>query len=329
MQAIQVSALGGPEVLVATELPDPVPGPGQVRVRNRAIAINFHDVGARRHGEPGLDVPFIPGSDFAGEIDAVGPGVEGFRVGERVVCIHFHGAYAEKSLALVPLVTRLPDGVSFEQAASCPVAGLTAHFLLSDLRVTARTNVVGHAAAGSVGCFLGGLTREIGANAIGLVSSPEKAEIARRAGWKHVVDYRREDVVARVQELTAGRGADVVYDAVAGPAFARSFEMCAPEGTVVLFGRAAGDPPDDAVLQTFLRGSRNLGLRTYFLGTTLMHRLGELPAAWARLFAAFREGRLQLPIELVPLSRVADAHARLESGRTVGKLVLVPDAVYA
>lgn len=329
MQAIHVTALGGPEVLAPVDLPEPAPGPGQLRIRNRAIAINFHDVGARRNGEPGVALPFVPGTDFAGEVDAVGPGVEGWQIGDRAVCIHFHGAYAEKSLALAPLVTRIPDGVTYEQAASCPVAGLTAHFLLADLRVAASTNVVGHAAAGSVGCFLGGLLHEIGANAIGLVSSPEKAEIARRAGWKHVVDYRREDAVARVRERTDGRGADVVYDAVAGPAFARSFEMCAPEGTVVLFGRAAGDPPDDAVLQTFLRSGRNLGLRTYFLGTTLAHRIAALPAAWAHLFSGFREGRIQLPIERLPLSQVADAHARLESGRTTGKLVLVPDAVLA
>ncbi len=324
MKAIRISKLGGPEQLELVEVPEPSPGPGQIRVANRAVAINFHDVGARRKGEPGVPLPFIPGTDFAGVVDAVGEGVMAFRPGDHVLCIHFHGAYAEKSLALEALATRIPDGVPFERAACCPVAGLTAHFLVRDLRVGPGRVVVGHAAAGSVGCFLGGLLRETGAVSIGLVSSEAKASVARHAGWQHVVDYGRESVVARVRELSGGRGADVVFDAVAGPRFAQSFEMCAAEGTVVLFGRAAGDPPEAAVMETFLTSGRNLGLRTYFLGTTLTNRLAELPSAYAHLFEALRTGKVQLPIETLPLARAADAHARLEAGRTVGKLVLTP-----
>jgi len=324
MKAIQVSALGGPEVLQLVELPEPAPGPGQIRVANRAIAINFHDVGSRRHGEPGLSLPFVPGTDFAGEVDAVGEGVTTWRIGDRVLCIHFHGAYAEKSLAMTPLAVLVPEGVSFEQAACCPVAGLTAYFLRKDLRVGPETVVLGHAAAGSVGCFLGGLLREAGATSIGLVSSAAKAEVAQRAGWTHVVDYRAKDVRSAVRELTGGRGVDVVFDSVAGPRFAQSFELCAPEGTVVLFGRAAGDPPPDALMETFLQSGRNLGLRTYFLGTTIANRLAEIPAAYATLFDGLRSGRIELPIETLPLAAAADAHARLESQRTVGKLVLLP-----
>lgn len=324
MKAIVISKLGGPEQLRLIEVPEPTPGPGQIRVANRAIAINFHDVGARRKGEPGVALPFTPGTDFAGVVDAVGEGVSAWKPGDRVLCIHFHGAYAEKSLALEALSVPIPDGVPFEQAACCPVAGLTAHFLVRDLRVGPGTVVVGHAAAGSVGCFLGGLLREIGAMSIGLVSSESKAAVARRAGWQHVVDYGRESVVARVRELSDGRGADVVFDAVAGPGFAHSFEMCAPEATVVLFGRAAGDPPEAAIMETFLTSGRNLGLRTYFLGTTLAHRLQEVPKAYAHLFDALHTGRVQLPIETLPLERAADAHARLEAARTVGKLVLIP-----
>ncbi|HVP30037.1 MAG TPA: zinc-binding dehydrogenase [Myxococcota bacterium] len=324
MKAIQVTALGGPEVLKLVDVPEPVPAAGQIRVRNRAVAINFHDVGSRRNGEPGLAVPFVPGTDFAGEVDAVGEGVTAWRTGDRVLCIHLHGAYAEKSLALAPLAVRVPEGVSFEQAACCPVAGLTAYFLVKDLHVDARSVVLGHAAAGSVGCFLGGLLREVGATSIGLVSSAAKAEVARRAGWTHVIDYRAKDVRAEVRARTGGRGVDVVYDSVAGPRFGQGFELCAPEGTVVLFGRAAGDPPDGAVLETFLRSGRNLGLRTYFLGTTIAHRLPEIGPAYAALFDGLRSRRIELPIETLPLAAAADAHARLESQRTVGKLVLLP-----
>jgi NADPH2:quinone reductase len=325
MRAIHVTTTGGPEVMKSVEIPEPAPGPGQIRLRNRAIALNFHDVQSRRHGEPGLSHPYVPGTDFAGEVDAVGPGVTGFAAGDRVLGIATHGACAEKSLVPAPLATPIPDGVSFEQAASCPVAGLTAHFLVDDGRVGAGSAVVAHAAAGSVGCFLGALLRAREALSIGLVSSEAKAEVARRAGFRHVVNYRSEDPVARVRALTGGRGADLVLDSVGGPRFAASFEMAAPGATVVLFGRAAGDPPPEAVLgPSFLQAGRNLGLRTYFLGTTIATRLGEIRGAYAALFELFRRRAIGLPMETLPLERAADAHARLEGGTTVGKLILVP-----
>lgn len=324
MKAIQVTGQGGPEVMKTQELPVPEPGSGTLRLRNRAVAVNFHDIQSRRHGEPGLEPPYVPGTDFAGEVDAVGPDVSGFAPGDRVLGIATHGAYAEASLVPAALATRIPDGVSFEQAAACPVAGLTAYFLLEDNRVGEGTPVVGHAAAGSVGCFLGALLRRRGAHGIGLVSSDAKAEVAREAGWRDVVVYRREDPLARVRALTDGRGAELVLDSVAGPRFARSVEMTATGGTLVLFGRAAGDPPAEAVLETFLLSGRNLGLRTYFLGTTIATQLGRIPEAYAALFALFREQAIHLPLERLPLARAADAHARVEAGETVGKVILRP-----
>jgi len=324
MKAIHLTKLGGPEVLKLVDVPEPEPSPGTVRVRNRAIAINFHDIQTRHHGEPGLTPPFIPGSDFAGEIDAVGDGVTNLSIGDRVVALNLGGAYAEKSLAMSLLAIPLPKGVSYEQAASCPVAGLTSYFLVNDNHVSAGTTAVVYAAAGSVGCFLGALLRQKGATSIGLVSTDAKAEVARRAGHTHVINYRREDPAARVMEITGGRGADLVYDSVAGPRFAQSFAMAAVGGTVVLFGHAAGDPPADAILKDFLTSGRNLGLRTYFLGTTLQTRLGEVPGAYQALFEAFQTDAIHLPIETVPLAKAADAHARIESQQTVGKVVLIP-----
>jgi len=324
MRAIHVTGSGGPEVLKLVEVPEPVPIAGTLRIHNHAVAINFHDIQTRRHGEAGLTPPFVPGSDFAGVVDAVGPGVQQFRVGDRVLGIHLHGAYAEKSIALAALAVPIPTSVSFEQAAACPVAGLTAYFLVHDLRVGGGTAVLVHAAAGSVGCFLGGLLRAQGASAIGLVSSPAKAEVAKAAGYPHTIDYRREDVLARIRELTGGRGVDVVYDSVAGPHFARSFEACAPEGTVVLFGTAAGEPPLEALAGGFLGSRRNLGLRTYFLGSTIQHRLAEIPGAYAALFQGLATGALRVPIETLPLAEAAAAQARIERQETVGKLVLVP-----
>jgi NADPH2:quinone reductase len=221
-------------------------------------------------------------------------------------------------------VVPIPEDLAFEQAAACPVAGLTAWFLVRDLALAPGRTAVVHAAAGGVGCFLGGLVRDAGAASIGLVSSDEKAEIARRAGHAHVVNYKREDPVTRVQELTGGRGADVVYDSVAGPGFARSFEMARVGGTVVLFGRAAGEPPPGVFESAFLGAGRNLGLRTYFLGATIQSDPLAIRPAYAALFDALRQGRVRLPLETLPLERAGEAHARLESGRSTGKFVLLP-----
>jgi NADPH2:quinone reductase len=234
------------------------------------------------------------------------------------------GAYAEKTVVPAMIATRIPDDVSFEQAASCPVAGLTAAFLVSDNGVREGTTVVAHAAAGSVGCFLGALLRDAGALSIGLVSSDAKADVARRAGFRHAINYRNEDAVARVRELTAGRGADLVLDSVAGPHMARSFAMLRPGGTTVLFGHAAGDPPPEAILEDFIKSGRNLGLRTYFLGMTIATELQRIPGAYATLFDLFRRGAIHLPVERVPLAAAGEAHARIESQATVGKLILTP-----
>jgi NADPH2:quinone reductase len=326
MRAIHVTAVGGPEVLKTVEVPEPEVAPGTLRVRNRAIAINFHDIQGRRRGEPGQSHPYIPGTDFAGEVDAIGAGVRGFKVGDRVLGINVAGAYAEKSVVPAMLAVPIPDQVSYEQAAACPVAGLTSYFMIRDLGVGNEMNVVVHAAAGSVGCFMGGLLREIGAPCIGLVSTAEKAEVARRAGYTHVINYRQEDPVARVRQLSAGAGADVVYDSVAGPEFARSFEMCRAGGTVVLFGRAAGDPPREVIDSAFLGAARNLGLRTYFLGTTIFSNPPALHEAYAKLFGGLAGGTIFLPIETLPLEQAADAHARIETQQTVGKVILLPPA---
>jgi len=324
MQAVQMTRIGGPEVLRVVDVPEPQAEPGFVRVRNRAIGVNFHDINTRRGDEPDVELPAILGTDFAGIIDAVGEGVEHIKVGDRILGINMGGAYAEAALAMGAVAIPIPAGLSFEQAAACPVAGLTAYFLTHQVvPVTSGMTVVAHAAAGSVGCFMGGLLRQLGATGIGLVSSDEKAEVARRAGYTHVVNYRKEDPVARVRQLTAGEGAQVVYDSVAGPQFQRSFDMIAIDGSVILFGHAAGDPPPES-LRYWLKSGRNLGLRTYFLGATMQAHLEMIPAAYDHLFRALMSGAIYLPIETMPLVDAAKAHARIEQQQTVGKVILVP-----
>jgi NADPH2:quinone reductase len=243
-----------------------------------------------------------------------------------VLGINTAGAYAEKSVVPAVLAAPIPEWVSYEQAAACPVSGLTACFMMRDHGVGEATNVVVHGAAGAVGCFLGGLLAERRALSIGLVSSESKAEVARRAGYRHVINYRLEDPVARVRHITASAGADLVYDSVAGPGFARSFEMCRAGGTVVLFGHTAGDPPREVLEESFLGAARNLGLRTYFLGTILFSDPQSIRGAYATLFEGLASGRIFLPIETLPLEEAARAHARIESQQTVGKLILLPSS---
>ncbi len=323
MKMVHMTAVGGPEVLKLVDAPEPEPGPGEIRVANQAIAINFHEINERRgQGEtPKLPAPM--GSDFAGPIDAVGQDVGHLKVGDRVVAMAMRGAYAEKTCTPAALAFPIPDGVTTEQAASCPVAGLTAYFLLYDNHVGPDTTVVAHAGAGSVGCFVAGVARRIGCTTIGLVSTEEKAEIAKKAGYTHVVVYRKEDPVAAVGRLTGGRGANLVLDSVGGPNFEQSYEMCGVDGSVVLFGHAAGDPSQEALL-SFMGKGKNLALRVFFLPTTMFSRMGELATAYQVLFAGFEKGEIHLPIERMPLAEVQEAHRRIEAQETVGKVILEP-----
>ncbi|MHC4551117.1 MAG: zinc-binding dehydrogenase, partial [Planctomycetota bacterium] len=157
---------------------------------------------------------------------------------------------------------------------------------------------------------------------VALVSSEEKAEIARQAGHTHVVNYRAEDPVEALRRLTGG-GADLVLDSVGGPEFERSYDMCGVDGTVVLFGHAAGDPSPAALL-SFLGKGKNRGLRFFFLGTTIAARLPEIAPAYRSLFAGFQKGAIRLPIAHMPLAEVAEAHRRIEAQETVGKVILTP-----
>jgi NADPH2:quinone reductase len=322
MRAVVVRAHGGPEVLELATVPVPPTGPGEVRVAVRSIGLNFRDVHQRRVGGADVTLPLTPGSDFAGEVVETGAGVETVHVGDRVFGVTLGGAYAEQVVAPAATVLPLPAGVDFDQAASLPVAGLSASFLLTTGGVAKGQTAVVWAAAGGLGCFLGGLLAMAGVRSIGMTSSDEKAAVARAAGHDDIVNYRQVDPVDAVHQLTEGRGADVVFDSVAGPDFGRSFRMLRNEGTVVLCGRAAGEPDLGLIAGALVGGRRNLALREFYLATHIFDHLDEMPTRLQQLADGLCDGTIHVPITAFALDDVAQAHELLESGRSTGKLVL-------
>jgi len=325
MQAVVVRSHGGPEVLQLTTVPVPPVGPDEVRVAVRSIAVNFRDVQQRRHAAtPGATLPFTPGSDFAGEVLEVGANVETLQPGAQVFGITLNGAYAEQ--VVVPAMTAmpLPPGADFDHGAILPVAGLSASFLLTTSGIAKGQTAVTYAAAGGLGCFLGGLLSAAGVRSIGLTSSEDKAKVARAAGHDEIVNYREVDPVEAVRELTGGVGADVVFDSVAGPTFDRSFRMTRNEGTVVICGRSAGAPDLASVTDDFITVRRNLALREFYLATHVFDHLDELPERLQSLADGIGDGTIRVPVTSFPLTDVQRAHQLLERGATTGKLVLHP-----
>ena len=323
MCAVVADHPGGLDVLHLHHVPLPVAGPGQVRVAVRSAGINFHDVQQRRGTGPDSRFPLIPGIDFAGVVVEVGEAVEGLGAGQAVFGLApAGGAYAQQAVVPAAAVRPIPDGVGFDEAAALPVAGLSASFLLRVSELRPGMTAAVFAAAGGLGCFLGGLLTVAGVRSIGITSSPAKAKIAEAAGHSDVIDYRAEDPVEAVRERTGGAGVDVVFDSVAGPEFARSFRMLRDGGTVICCGRAGG-PPDLADVTDAVIGSRrNLGLRDFFLSTYLPAHVDELADRLDTLAEAMRSEQLRIPIRAFELGDAARAHALIESGSSVGKIVL-------
>ena len=321
--AIVVTRYGGPEVLEARKMFAPDPGPGEARIRQTAVGVNFIDVYCRRGSFDLVAPPGVLGMEAAGIVESVGPGVANPRPGDRVgYACSPPGAYATVRTMRSDLLIPLPPFLSDEAAASLLLKGLTAGFLLHEVYAVQRGDVVlVHAAAGGVGQLLARWAKALGATVIGVTSTPAKAEEAKRVGCDHVIVRSREDFADAVMRLTEGRGASVVYDAVGKDTFEGSIRALAPRGRLVSFGQASGDvgayPIDELANRSVTLSRPNYG---HYTDTA-----EKLRPLVDRLFAALRSGVLvaERP-RLYALADARVAHADLESRATTGALVLIP-----
>ncbi|OUN01521.1 MAG: NADPH:quinone reductase [Firmicutes bacterium ZCTH02-B6] len=322
MQAIRVQRPGGPEVLELAEVPLPEPGPGQVRIKVEAAGVNFIDV-YHRSGLYSLPLPFTPGSEAAGLVDAVGPGTEGLAPGDRVAHAMQLGSYAQYQVVPADALVKVPEDVSLEDAAAAMLQGMTAHYLAtSTFPLGPGHRVLIHAAAGGVGQLLVQVAKLRGATVFGTVSTEEKAHLAREAGADEVILYTETDFEAEVRRLTDGRGVDVVYDSVGRTTFEASLRCLRPRGMLVLFGQSSG--PVQAFDPQLLNKYGSLFLTRPSLGHYIADAQ-ELAARAGELFSWIRSGKLRLRIDrTLPLARAAEAHRLLESRATAGKLLLRP-----
>jgi NADPH2:quinone reductase len=320
MKAIVVEQTGGPEQLTLSERPDPRPGPGELVVDVGAAGVNFIDI-YQRQGIYPRALPYVPGSEGAGRVSAVGDGVD-VRVGERVAWAMVDGAgYAEQVVVPAERAVVLPDELDTETAAALMLQGLTAHFLAtSTYAVQPGEFALIHAGAGGVGLLLTQLVVARGGRVISTTSSAEKAELSRAAGAQTVIDYTHEDVGARVRELTGGDGVAVAFDGVGAATFDASLDSLRPRGSLVLFGAASGPvaPLDPQVLNA--KGSLWLTRPTlsHYIATRdeLLERTNEL-LGWVA------DGSLQVRVGArYPLAEAARAHEDLAARRTTGKLLL-------
>jgi NADPH2:quinone reductase len=322
MKSIRVHQPGGPDALRLEVVPEPAPGPGEALVRLDAAGVNFIDVYFRK-GLYKSTLPFTPGSEGAGTVVAIGPGVTDLRVGDHVASTNFTGAYAELATAKAERLVAVPDGVSTRVAGAAMLQGMTAHYLVtSTYALKAGDRCLVHAAAGGVGLLLCQMARRRGAFVIGTAGTEQKAALAREAGANETILYREQDFVAEVKRITGGAGVQVVYDSVGATTFHGSLDCLAPRGMMALFGQSSGpvQPIDPQILNQ--KGSLFLTRPTLanYIATTeeLRWRAGEL-------LAAIRDGTLHVRIDReVPLADAADAHRALEARATTGKVILVP-----
>ncbi len=323
VDAIRFCRVGGPEVLEGCALEPGAPGPGQVRVRHRAIGVNFIDT-YHRSGLYPLPLPSGLGSEAAGIVEVVGEGVRDLAPGDRIAYATGPvGAYAQARVIDARHVLRLPDGIDDETAAAILLKGLTVEYLtFRTFAVQPGMTVLWHAAAGGVGSIACQWLRARGVTVIGTAGSPAKAALAREHGCAHVLDAHADDLAQQVRALTDGRGVPVVYDAVGRDTLAASLDALAPRGLLVSFGNASGKPAPIDLLTLAAKGSLYVTRPTLFAYTATRE---ELEAAAQRLFDALGRGHVRAHIgRRAPLTEAAAVHRALEARETVGATILLP-----
>lgn len=321
--AIRVHEYGGPEVLRWEEVEVGDPGPGQIRIRQTAVGLNYIDVYLRTGLYPQETMPFTPGMEGAGVITAVGKGVRDLRVGRRVAYAGPVGAYAIERLVAADRAVRIPEGVSDKTAAAIMLKGMTAQYLLRrTYKVGPDTTLLFHAAAGGVGMIACQWAAFLGATVIGTVGSAGKALIARSHGCTHVINYREEDVIAKVKDLTKGKGVDVVYDSIGKDTFPASLDCLKPRGTWVSFGQASGPVPEFRINLLAQKGS--LFATRPALGDYIATRK-ELVSTANDLFDVITKGKVKIAInQTYSLDEAERAHHDLEGRLTTGSTLLIP-----
>jgi NADPH:quinone reductase len=322
-KAIVVEQTGSPEQLMWKDVPEQVPGPGQVRVRHTAIGVNFIDVYFRTGLYKAPSLPFVPGQEGAGIVEAVGPDVTEVAVGDRVAYASVQGAYAEVRLVPAGRLVPIPEGIDDRTAAAMMLKGMTAEYLLIRCaRVAGGDTIVFHAAAGGVGSIACQWARSLGARVIGTAGGPEKVRQALANGCHEVIDYQREEIAPRVRELTGGAGVAAVFDGVGKATFAASIDCLRPRGLMALFGQSSGVVPPFDLSTLAAKGS--LYITRPILGHYIASR-EELLESAGRLFDVVGRGDVKVQVtRTYPLAEAAAAHRDLEGRKTTGSVVLLP-----
>jgi NADPH2:quinone reductase len=322
--AIRFSKTGGPEVLQWEDVNVPPPGQGEVQIRHKAVGLNYIDT-YHRSGLYPMPLPSGIGLEAAGVVEAVGPGVTDFKVGDRVAyCNGPIGAYSEVKNHPAERCVKLPEGIGFEQAASMMLQGLTVQYLLRRMLVVPKSGdtILWHAAAGGVGLIACQWAKALGINLIGTVSSDEKAKLAREHGAAHTILYTKEDFAARVNEITGGKKVPVAYDSVGKDTFMKTLDCVQPRGLMVLFGNSSG--PVDALNTGLLAAKGSLYVTRPTLASYAAKR-EDLVASAQELFDHVLAGRIKVaPRQSYALKDAAQAHRDLEARKTTGSTILVP-----
>lgn len=328
--AITIPHTGSSEVLTKQQLNKPTPKADEVLIRNHATAVNFIDTIIRRGEMPeGMmpELPHVPGVEGAGIIEALGEGVDGFEVGDRVAWMGGIGAggYGTHSVIGQSYITKLPDSINFISAAAIPVNAMTAWHMLVNLgNAKSGDTILVHAAAGGVGTMILHIAKHLGIQTIASVST-NKVEYAREQGADHVIDYRTEDIVHRVNEITNGHGVDISLNPIAGDSLKNDLEALAPLGTVVLFGFLAGPPTGNFADDLAGHFQKSIAVRVSDIYTYYTSRPKAFSSDLGKVFNLLSTGVLKPQITELSIEEASDAHRRLEAGETTGKLVLSID----